>query len=87
MTDHCVCNQAIETEPYFGMELPDQDAVDGEATIVFFDPGHAACLREWGLTAYPDDELGIRHCLVEQVIGDALGETVNEALTRYLERP
>lgn len=59
MSDFCVCNQRIEREPYFGM-LP----VELEE-IVFFDPTHDQCLAEWGLTRYPDDPLGVRHCGVD----------------------
>lgn len=58
--ERCVCNQRIESYPFYGMEMgEDQD----EDAIVYFDRTHDRCLNEWGLTTYPDDPLGIRHCV------------------------
>ena len=57
--DRCVCNQVILSEPYFGMEMGEDQDPDA---IVYFDRTHDRCLAEWGLATYPDDPLGIRHC-------------------------
>jgi hypothetical protein len=55
----CVCNQRIESYPFYGMQMgEDQD----DDAIVYFNRKHDKCLAEWGLMTYPDDPLGIRHC-------------------------
>ncbi len=57
--ERCVCNQRITSYPFYGMQMgEDQD----EDAIVFFDHEHDRCMAEWGLTTYPDDPLGVRHC-------------------------
>lgn len=60
--ERCVCNQRITSYPYFGLLMgEDQD----EDAIVYFAASHERCLGEWGLTIYPDDPIGLRHCRPE----------------------
>jgi len=59
ITERCVCNQRIASYPFYGMLMGEEQDEDA---IVYFDGRHDSCLKEWGLSLWPDDPLGIRHC-------------------------